>query len=128
MCDRNERLLLANSFAEPTILFSQVGAFTVGCSMSCFQQGRSQPPTAFPCFARQSLACTDFIARAHPRPRCEMTITGKLIHINANLGQDDFCNPSIHSSYGVQAREGLRISLQSISRDFRHLLISCKLT
>ena len=33
MGDRNECLLLSNAFAEPTILFSQIGAFTVGSPM-----------------------------------------------------------------------------------------------
>ena len=63
MRDRNERLLLANAFAEPAILFSQVGAFTAGSSMGGFDEGRSEPLAAFARFATQALARTYFIAR-----------------------------------------------------------------
>src|SRR6266567_3541966 len=107
MSDRNERLLLANAFAEPTILFSQVGAFTAGRSMGGFDECRSQPSAAFARFATQALACTHFIAGTHPCPRCEVAVTGKPMHLNADLGQHDLRNASIDTGNAIQALQSL---------------------
>src|SRR5713226_8550277 len=92
--------------APPTILFSQVGAFTAGSSMGGFDEGCSEPSAAFARFARQSLACTHFVAGTHPRPGCEMAVTGKPMHLNTNLGQDDLRDPSIDSGNAIQAHQG----------------------
>jgi hypothetical protein len=111
MGDRHERLLLANPFAESTLVFSQVALCTVGGSMSRFQQCCSHPRTAFARFATQALACTACIAWAHPRPRCEMPVTGKVLPIHAHLGQDDLGDPSIDSGHPIHTQQGLGLPL-----------------
>src|SRR5512138_1754140 len=66
-----------------------------------FKQGRSQPGVALLGLPRFMFTGTIVTPRADARPAGEMAIAGEPAHVDADLGNEDFCRPLIHPRNGI---------------------------